>query len=84
MDLDDAPPALVVQIAHHWETYRPKMSRALKAAGTFDDSVRQAALMTSDATYDLVTKHGLTHDQARELVREEWAFLPEEDDNPEA
>jgi hypothetical protein len=83
----DAPPALVAQVAHHWETYRPKMSRAMKAAGTFDASVRQAAQMTSDAVYDLMIK-GVAHDQAWELMREEWAFLPEEEDgedeDPEA
>ena len=28
----------------------------MKAAATFDDSVRQVALMTSDATYDLMVK----------------------------
>jgi hypothetical protein len=84
LDLEHAPPSLVAQIAKHWETYLPRMSRDLKAAGTFDASVRRAALMTSDATYDLITKHGLAPDQARELMREEWAFLPEEDDDPEA
>jgi hypothetical protein len=77
---DEAPAALVAQITRHWETYRPKMSREMKAAGTFETSVRQAAIMTSDAIYDLVTKHGLAPDQARELMREEWAFLPAEDD----
>ena len=40
---------LVLQIARHWETYRSKMSREMKEAGTFDASVRQAALMTNHA-----------------------------------
>lgn len=73
-----------MQIARHWETYLPKMARALKAAGTFEESVRLAALMTSNATYDLITKHGLAPDQARELMREEWAFLPAEDEDHDA
>lgn len=81
-DDDDAPPSLVVQIAHHWETYRPKMSRAMKAEGTFEESVQAAALLTSEATYEAMTAHGLNPDQARELMREEWAFLPAEDEEP--
>jgi hypothetical protein len=39
--------------------------------------------MTADATYDLITKHGLAPDQTRELMREGWAFLPEEEDDDE-
>ena len=58
--LDLAPPSLVAQIVRHWETYRPRMAREMKAAGTFDESVRQAALMTCDAEYDAMTRHGLT------------------------
>jgi hypothetical protein len=54
---DDAPPVLVAQIARHWETHLPQMSRDLKAAGTFETSVREPALMTSDAEYDRITKH---------------------------
>lgn len=46
--------------------------------------MQAAALRTSDAIYDLVTKHGLSLDQARELMREEWAFLPEEDEDDDA
>ncbi|MBM4439772.1 MAG: hypothetical protein FJ027_05100 [Candidatus Rokubacteria bacterium] len=79
--LHEAPAALVVQIAHHWETYRPRMSRALKTEGTFEESVQAAALLTSEATHSLMTEAGLNPDQARELMREEWAFLPAEDDD---
>lgn len=80
--LDEAPAALTMQIAKHWETYRPKMSRALKAEGLFEETTQAAALLTSDATYSLMTEHGLSPDQARELMREEWAFLPSEEDVP--
>src|SRR4051812_1351052 len=78
---DDAPSLLVIQIKAHWKKYRPRMSRELRAAGKFDEAVRSAAILTSDATYDTMTSHGLNPDQARELLREEWVFLPTEADD---
>jgi hypothetical protein len=74
--------ALAPQIKAHWQKYRPKMSKALAAKGQLDEAVQAAADRTSDALADLVAK-GLAYNQAWELVREEWAFLPSEDDVPE-
>lgn len=77
---DDAPPLLVMQITRHWETYLPKLSRDLKAKGLFEETVNALALEVSDQEYKLVAEHGLNQDQARELVREQWAFSPGEDE----
>jgi hypothetical protein len=74
--------ALAPQIADHWVKYRPTMSTALKEAGQFETSVNQAADMTSDALADLILK-GVPYDQAWASVREEWAFLPSEEDLPQ-
>ena len=38
--------------------------------------------MTSDAVYDLITKHGLPYHEAWNLISSEWAFVPGEDEDP--
>ena len=58
------------------------MCAALKKAGQFERSVNQAADLTSDALADLIHK-GVPYDQAWASVREEWAFLPSEEDPSE-
>ena len=79
---DDAPPLLVMQIKAHWEKYRPRTVAGLKAAGVYEACVRQAAIMTSDAVYDLMTKYGLPYHEAWNLISGEWAFVPGEDEDP--
>ena len=73
---------LAPQIKAHWKKYRPKMAKALEATGHLDEAVQTAADLTSEALADQVEK-GLPYNQAWELVREDWAFLPTEEDMPE-
>jgi hypothetical protein len=68
-----------LQMKEHWRKYRPRMYRELEQAGKLDEAVRNAAALTNDA-YAQAIRAGLNPDQARELVREEWAFLSEESD----
>jgi hypothetical protein len=79
--VDDAYPlgSLGLQIKAHWKQYRPKMSAALEKQGKLQESVHMAQEPTSDALHKLL-EQGLPYDQAWELVREEWAFLPSEED----
>ena len=72
---------LQVQIREHWKTHRPKMYRELLRGGKLQESVRAAADLTADAVADLVEK-GQPYDGALEAVREQWAFLPTEEDVP--
>lgn len=58
------------------------MAKDLEKQGLLRESVEAAANLTHEAMYDLLTKHKLPHDQAWELVREEWAYLPSEEDQP--
>jgi len=67
------------QIRPHWRKYRPGMARELDQAGTLDEAVHTAEALTVSA-YDQAIRAGLAPDQGRELVREEWAFLPSETD----
>ncbi len=69
------------QIEEHWQEHRPKMYRALARSGQLRKAVFSAQELTSDSLSDLVQK-GLDYYQAWELVREEWAFLPSEEDVP--
>ncbi len=70
---------LGIQIRAHWQKYRPGMTRELEQAGTLDAAIHTAEALTVSA-YQQALDAGLAPDQARELVREEWAFLPDEDD----
>ena len=71
--------SLGLQIMVHWRKYRPRMFKELEKAGTLDEAVHNAEEWTIEA-YDQAIRSGLHPDQARELVREEWAFLPDEED----
>jgi hypothetical protein len=68
---------LGLQIKAHWQKYRPRMYRDLEKSGELDRAVFRAQERTVDAYQDLVNQ-GLSHHQAWEAVREEWAFLPGE------
>ena len=50
--------------------------------GKLNESVQAAADLTSDALATAI-EQGQPYDQAWEAVREEWAFLPSEEDVPE-
>ena len=71
--------SLGLQIKAHWKQYRPQMSAQLQREGKLEESVYAAQEMTNELMDSLLEK-GLSHDQAWELAREEWAFLPDEED----
>ena len=73
--------SLGLQIKAHWKEHRPKMAAALEKAGKLQEAVYAAQELTGQAMYELLEK-GVPPDQAREAVREEWAFLPTEEDQP--
>ena len=73
-DLD----SLGLEIKAHWQRYRPKLCAELEREGTLDDAVANAADLTADALTRLIDQ-GMPHDHAWELVREEWAFVPEKE-----
>jgi hypothetical protein len=82
LSVDDAYPlgSLGLQIKAHWKQHRPKMYAALEQQGKLEEAVHAAQELTSDALYRLEVEERLPYDQAWELVREEWALLPSEDD----
>ena len=70
----------------HWREFRPRMVKELEAHGRLQEALLEAEEKTKDEMYDLTTRlmaRGLTaqqaHDQAWEMVREEYILLtPEE------
>lgn len=69
---------LASQILEHWETYRPRMAAEFKEQGRLVLECQLAADKTKEMLYNLEDQ-GMSRDQAWELVREEYAFLPEEE-----
>ncbi len=84
MSQSDQPPfplnSLGLQIKAHWRKYRPRMVAELEQAGKLRESVYDAQERTGEALVNLLHQ-GLRYEQAWELVREEWAFLPSEEDD---
>ncbi len=69
----------------HWREHRPWMVRELERKGTLRETLLEAQERTLDEMESLMQdfrKQGLTpeqaHNQAWELVREKYIFLPEE------
>jgi hypothetical protein len=80
----DDPPQLVRlgrEILEHWRVHRPRMYADLKRQGELEAAALDAQERTVGALVDLLHK-GVPYPQAWELVREEWAFLPSEEDVP--
>ena len=79
---------LDAQIRAHWEKYRPNMVARLKAEGKYDRAVRIATALTVDAVLSYTPAEpmngGQAFWQAWELFRNEWAFLPAEEDAPDS
>ncbi len=69
------------KILHHWKQHRPKMTADLEATGDLRKAVFAAQELTLQAQTDL-WKQGIGHQQAQELTREQWAFLPDEETMP--
>ncbi len=84
---------LEAQIRAHWAEHRPKMVAALEAAGKLEQAIAQAAEDTKEAVINHTAENGKGRNSAEvffeawELYRNEWAFLPAEeeanDDNEE-
>jgi formate dehydrogenase maturation protein FdhE len=70
----------------HWREFLPRMMKDLETHGRLQEALLEAEEKTKDEMYDLTTRlmaQGLTaqqaHDQAWEMVREEYILLtPEE------
>jgi hypothetical protein len=69
-------------IKQHWQQYRPKMCAELTAKGRLEIAIDNAANRTIEAVMASIDK-GIPLLDAWEQVREEWAILPAEEDEPD-
>ena len=73
--------SLALQAKEHWKKVRPKLYQSLKESRKLDQAAQRAADLTSER-FGQAIENGLSHDQAWELVREQFVFLPSEEDVP--
>ena len=67
------------QIREHWKKHRPKMYAELEKPSHLVESPHAAQELTNDLM-DSPLDQRMPHHEAWELAREEWAFLPGEED----
>lgn len=68
-------------IEAHWREHRPRMVAELEEQGTLEQAIETAANRTADAESAAI-RNGTRPHEAMEMFREQWAFLPSEDDAP--
>lgn len=73
----------VKQAKAHWKEFRPRLYASLEKSGNLEAALQDAA----ERTYREVTEledQGFDHQDAWEMVRERYLFVPEEGKNPTA
>lgn len=71
----------VSQAKAHWKEFRPAMYEALRASGTLEQSLQEAATRTHEEMTQL-EQSGFREHEAWEIVREKYLFPPEETSEP--
>jgi hypothetical protein len=71
------------QILKHWTKHRPKMVRKLEESNQLMQAVCAAQELTSNLLYELTVVRKMDYQAAWEISTREWAFLPDEEDQPE-
>ena len=78
---DDLTP-LGYQILDHWSKYRPRMVATLTGQNRLSQAIFAAQELTSNLLYELAVVQNMEYQIAWELATREWAFLPDEEDEP--
>ena len=71
------------QILEHWNRYRPAMVRKLTQQNQLQGAIYAAQELTGDLLYDLTVVQKMDYQPAWEIATREWAFLPDEEDQPQ-
>jgi hypothetical protein len=71
------------QILEHWKRYRPMMVEKLEKANQLQQAVFAAQELTTNLLYELTVIRKMEYHSAWELATKEWAFLPDEQDQPQ-
>lgn len=70
--------AWIAQAREHWEEFQPTRFKELQEAGKLEESLREAAMQTSEEMRTLMDQGTQWH-EAWEMVREMYLFPPEEE-----
>jgi hypothetical protein len=71
------------QILEHWKRHRPTMVENLEKAHQLQQAVFAAQELTGNLLYELTVVQKMEYQAAWEIATKEWAFLPDEQDQPQ-
>lgn len=83
MDETNDMTPLGYKILEHWKRYRPAMVRGLEKEHQLHQAVFAAQELTGNLLYELTVVQKMDYQSAWEIATREWAFLPDEDDQPQ-
>lgn len=71
------------QILDHWKRYRPRMVQNLELGNHLQQAIFAAQELTGNLLYELTVVQKIEYHRAWEIATREWAFLPDEEDQPD-
>jgi len=71
------------QILDHWTRYRPRMVENLERGNHLQTAIFAAQELTGNLLYELSVVQKMDYHRAWEIATKEWAFLPDEEDQPQ-
>ena len=71
------------QILEHWRRHRPRMVEDLERRHYLPTAIFAAQELTGNLLYELTVVQKVDYHRAREIATREWAFLPDEEDQPQ-
>ena len=83
MDETNDMTPLGYKILVHWKLHRPTMVRDLEQANQLQQTVFAAQELTGNLLYELAVVQKMEYQAAWEIATREWAFLPDEQDQPQ-
>ena len=70
------------KILEHWRRHRPTMVEKLDQGNQLQQAVFVAQELTGNLLYELTVVKKMDYQFAWEIATREWAFLPDEEDQP--
>ena len=71
------------RILEHWRRHRPTMVEKLAKGNQLQQAVFAAQELTGNLLYELMVVQKMDYQFAWEIATREWAFLPDEEDQPQ-
>ena len=71
------------QILEHWRRHRPMMVEELDKGSQLQQAIFAAQELTGNLLYELTVVQKMDYQPAWEIATREWAFLPDEEDQPQ-